>query len=253
MTGRSKDGRRRVGRGSARAQAEWGAVTTESVLFEMILPLVFFLPFSLLSVRVSSDCAPLCRSLSSGWCRPQPSRRSCLAHAPPSGSPGEQKQRAHWWSITTRCSMMKADLLCSYSKLTSILYILLMRRQRECQTDALIYFLWTNISLHHCVTLFLYSHSPGLCPIMWFECVSSHFHLSGPRLLDCTAFPSSQTLAAYPRGGLPACAGTTGTDCHRSRVRWEGGPAWPLAQSSCCLPQEWWGTVHLESDRHYSQ
>lgn len=121
MTGRSKDGRRRVGRGSARAQAEWGAVTTESVLFEMILPLVFFLPFSLLSVRVSSDCAPLCRSLSSGWCRPQPSRRSCLAHAPPSGSPGEQKQRAHWWSITTRCSMMKADLLCSYSKLTSIL------------------------------------------------------------------------------------------------------------------------------------
>lgn len=68
----------------------------------MILPLIFFLPFSDLSVRVSSDCAPLCRSLSSGWCRPQPSRRSCLAHALPSGQPSQQQQ---WGTINTCCSI----------------------------------------------------------------------------------------------------------------------------------------------------
>lgn len=72
-----------------------GFVTAESVLFERILPLpVFFFSPSLLPilvpfVRVSSDCAPPCRSLSSGWCRPRPSRRCGLAHALPSGSPGE--------------------------------------------------------------------------------------------------------------------------------------------------------------------
>lgn len=55
--------------------------------------LVRLLPY--LSVRVSSDCAPLRRSLSSGWCRPQPSRHFGLARAPPSGSPGEQQKSTH--------------------------------------------------------------------------------------------------------------------------------------------------------------
>lgn len=81
----------RLGEGWARAQAGWGSFTTESLLFEMIFPLVIFL-----SVRVSLDCALLCRSLSLGWCRPQPSPHSCLAHAPPSGSPDEQQHSAHW-------------------------------------------------------------------------------------------------------------------------------------------------------------
>lgn len=82
--------------GSVSAQAEReragrGGVTTESVLFEMTFSLVFFLPRPVLSVKVSSDCAPLCRSLSSRLCRPRPSLRSCLARAPPSGSPDEQQ------------------------------------------------------------------------------------------------------------------------------------------------------------------
>lgn len=82
--------------GSVSAQAEReragrGGVTTESVLFEMSFSLVFFLPRPVLSVKVSSDCAPLCRSLSSRLCRPRPSLRSCLARAPPSGSPDEQQ------------------------------------------------------------------------------------------------------------------------------------------------------------------
>lgn len=57
----------------------------------------FFCPC--LTVRVSSDCAPRCRCLSSGWCHPQPSRQFCLARAPPSGSPGEQQDRAQSVSI----------------------------------------------------------------------------------------------------------------------------------------------------------
>lgn len=59
----------------------------------MILPLFFLC--QRLAVRVSSDCAPRCRHLSSGRCRPQPSRPFCLGRAPPSGSPGEQQDRVH--------------------------------------------------------------------------------------------------------------------------------------------------------------
>lgn len=92
---------------------------------------------------------------------------------------------------------------------------------------------------------FLHLHFPGLCPTMWSVCASSRFHLFGPTLQGCTASLSSQTLAACPRGAPPACGGTTGTSCHRSRAGWGEGPAEPRDHSSYFLPLGWWGTVHL--------
>lgn len=64
-------------------------------------------------VTVSSDCAPRCRRLSSGQCRPQPSRRFCLGRAPPSGSPGEQQERApsvYWSPLQTSKSLATLTL-----------------------------------------------------------------------------------------------------------------------------------------------
>lgn len=52
--------------GEGGAEAELTGVTTESVLFGMIFPLIFSLPLSAQSVRVSLDCVLLCRSLLSG-------------------------------------------------------------------------------------------------------------------------------------------------------------------------------------------
>lgn len=103
-----------------------------------------------------------------------------------------------------------------------------------------IFIIWENY-----LRILLYLHFPGLYPIMWFECVSSHFHPFDPTPLDCTAFLSSQTLGAFLHGDLPACAGMTSTDCRHSREGWAGGPAVLLVRSSCFLHRVWLGTVHL--------
>lgn len=173
-----------------------------------------------LSVRVSSDCAPPCRNLSSGWCHPQPSRHSCLAHAPPSGSPEEQQQCQ---ALTQRNNYHMLHYYCYYYLVLLLLAVVVVVVVSRTSAERMI------------SNLLLYLHSPDLCPIMWSGCASSHFHLSGPRLQDCTASPSSQTPVAYPRGGLPAYVEKTGTGCRHSRVVWVEGPAVPLALSFCCL------------------
>lgn len=80
---------------SVTGQAKWGGFHDRVTSLWDDSPSFFFLFFRhCLTVRVSSDCAPRCRRLSSGQCRPQPSRRFCLGRAPPSESPGEQQQCA---------------------------------------------------------------------------------------------------------------------------------------------------------------
>lgn len=149
--------------------------------------------FLVQGVRVFLGCAPLCRCLSSGWCRPRPSDHSCLARAPPSGWPGIVAQNVCCWIFVP--VWLSSNVL-------------------------------TNL------------HSPGQFPTVWSECVASRFHPSGPKLQDCTASPSSRTLATCPRGGLPGCGGTTGTDCRRSRAAWEEEPAAPPARFACFPPRE---------------